>query len=245
MKLKLQKLISIALLILFAYSFIETLMTIFIFNIPYYRYDILNKVSRLILFCGVGLALVIISIVSLKKGYKNVQFFLYCIFMIFGAFLMLFFDFYIIESTHLLVFALMIFEKTLPNEEDKSSNQQKGAEKVSVSTASATTKNVVKTDEVDNSITANDNKTIVKTKIIESHQEESASSKRKGKWATALTAGLTGSYMAMSAQQLHNRANASYDTIVTFLVIYSDGTRETVDTIKGDDRYNTYIMYVE
>lgn len=96
-------------------------------------------------------------------------------------------------------------------------------------------------------------KTIVKTKIVETHQRESNASKKRGKWlsalATGLIAGSGGSTQdileAQHTQNGHNKKNASFETVVTFLVIYSDNSRATVETIQGDERYNKYIMYVD
>ncbi len=96
-------------------------------------------------------------------------------------------------------------------------------------------------------------KQIVKTKILDTKERETAASKKKGRWARAFASGLTAGvgggtfgsmYAGNTAAQEHAR-NAKMETVVTFLVIYSDQSRETVETIKGDDKYNEYIMYLE
>lgn len=98
-----------------------------------------------------------------------------------------------------------------------------------------------------------ENKVIVKTKIIETKERETAASRKKGKLLTALATGLSAGFggdatqnmLAGHTQASHNARNAKFETVVTFLVIYNDNTRETVDTIKNDEKYNEYIMYLE
>ena len=96
-------------------------------------------------------------------------------------------------------------------------------------------------------------KQIVKTKIISTKEQETASSKKKGRFLTALASGLAagfgggtyGSMYAGSEQDKFNKRHAKTEEVVTFLVIYDDNSRETVDTIKNDARYNNLIMYLD
>ena len=47
------------------------------------------------------------------------------------------------------------------------------------------------------------------------------------------------------AQEKWNEKHAKTVTEVLFLVIYDDGSRETETTVKGDERYNELIMYLD
>ena len=96
-------------------------------------------------------------------------------------------------------------------------------------------------------------KGILKTKIISTNQRETQASKKRGKFLSALGVGLNAgmggsardSIAISQAQDIRNMRDANFETVVTFLVIYQDNTRETVETIMGDERYNTLVMYVE
>lgn len=87
-------------------------------------------------------------------------------------------------------------------------------------------------------------KKIVKTKIIATKTRETDSSKKKGKFGTALVAGLFGVGASMEQDKWHSR-HAQMEEVYTFLVVYDDGSRETIDAVKGDENYNKLIMYVE
>ena len=90
----------------------------------------------------------------------------------------------------------------------------------------------------------NENKTIAKTKIIAQNERETDASKKKGRTTTAIAAGLFGVGGAF-LQDSFNRNNRKTEQVITFLVIYSDGSRETVDTTKGSATYQKLIQYLE
>ena len=85
---------------------------------------------------------------------------------------------------------------------------------------------------------------IVKTKIISTDTHETDKSRRKNGITSRLALGLggIGTYMA---QEKWNEKHAKTVTEVLFLVIYDDGSRETETTVKGDERYNELIMYLD
>ena len=96
-------------------------------------------------------------------------------------------------------------------------------------------------------------KQIVKTKIISTKEQETAASKKKGRFLSALASGLSagfggGTYGAMyagSEQDKYNKRHAKMEEVITFLVIYNDNSRETVDTVKNDAKYKELIMYLD
>ena len=96
-------------------------------------------------------------------------------------------------------------------------------------------------------------KNIVKTKILETKERETAANKRKGRWLSAFAAGMSAGFggdrkeimFAGHSQDARNAKNAKYETVITFLIIYDDNSRKTVDVIKGDENYNQLIMYLE
>lgn len=87
-------------------------------------------------------------------------------------------------------------------------------------------------------------KKIVKTKIISTKTCETDKSKKKGRWGSALAAGLFGWQVASEQDKWHSR-HAQSEEIYTFLVIYDDDSRETIETVKNDEKYNELIMYIE
>ena len=87
-------------------------------------------------------------------------------------------------------------------------------------------------------------KKIVKTKIIGTKEQETSNSQKKRKFLSALAAGLGGWQLA-SEQDKWGKRNQKTEEIYTFLVIYDDNSRETVDAIKGSDKYNELLMYIE
>ena len=103
------------------------------------------------------------------------------------------------------------------------------------------------------SVIIEEGKNIIKTKILETKERETAASKKKGRWLSALASGFSAGFggdrkeiiLAGHAQDARNAKNAKYETVVTFLVIYDDNSRKTVDVIKGDENYNQLIMYLE
>ena len=51
--------------------------------------------------------------------------------------------------------------------------------------------------------------------------------------------------LAGHTQDAWNSKNAKFETVVTFLIVYDDNSRKTVDVIKGDENYNQLIMYLD
>ena len=87
-------------------------------------------------------------------------------------------------------------------------------------------------------------KNIVKTKIIATKEKETNASKKKGRFFTALAAGLGGWAVSNEQDKWHDR-HKKMEEVYTFLVIYDDDSRETIDAVKGDETYNKLILYVE
>ena len=50
---------------------------------------------------------------------------------------------------------------------------------------------------------------------------------------------------AGSEQDKYNKRHAKMEEVITFLVIYNDNSRETVDTVKNDAKYKELIMYLD
>ena len=87
-------------------------------------------------------------------------------------------------------------------------------------------------------------KQIVKTRIIAQNEQETDSSRKKGKFATAMATGLFGVGAGLM-QDNYNRNHRKTEQVVTFLVFYYDGSKETVDATKGSETYQKLIQYLE
>ena len=87
-------------------------------------------------------------------------------------------------------------------------------------------------------------KTIVKTKIISQYEQETKEGKKKARRASAIAGGFLG-VGGVLIQESYNNHNREMEQIVTFLVIYEDGSRETVDVKKDGKAYQKLIMYLE
>ncbi len=87
-------------------------------------------------------------------------------------------------------------------------------------------------------------KTIVKTKILSTKEQETSASKKKNRLLTGLAAGLGGTWLS-SEQDKWGSRHKKTEEVTTFLIIYDDSSRETEQVVNGSERYNSLIMYLE
>ena len=254
---KLQNLISIIIVVFFVDRIIFNLK----FIIDYtsvsgidFRYLWFN----IIIFIVIGLGLVLSAIYALKTSNDSIQTGLFYAFILLGTLFNLISSYDFISIYDLILVSIVIFEKTIMKESKYNTVKQSEYKiKESVIPNNESVNSVIKTETNINVVNDENSpivgeKEILKTKIINTHQRESSSSKKKGKLlsaiATGLMAGAGGSssdiMAAQRTQNGYNNRNATFETVVTFLVIYTDNTRETVETVQGDCNYNKYIMYI-
>ena len=87
-------------------------------------------------------------------------------------------------------------------------------------------------------------KQIVKTKIIATKEQETKESKKKRGFWTAIAAGFGGALMASEQDKWGDRHKKT-EEVYTFLVIYDDGSRETIEAVKNSEDYKKLILYIE
>lgn len=266
MKKSTKKLLEKSLVIFLVVFFVVSILSNINFIV---KYTSTSGINFAFLWCNIiiefvfGVILVAVGVYCLRKGnmafllYTYIAYGLLCWILSFVCKVTLF-DIY---DTILL--ALLFVVKSLPEEQgyENANNEVNGVKQqvIEIQPLQETGAPHIETQHEENNKASvetqsnNSAKTIVKTKIVETHQRESKASKKKSKWlsalATGLMAGTGGSTQdvlaAQRTQNGYNNRNASFETVVTFLVIYSDNSRATVETIQGDERYNKYIMYVE
>ena len=246
---KLHQLISIIILVVFTYDILENIRFICDYTSHSgidFRYLWFNVIHLFV----ISVSVVLCAVYALKTGKDNIQAISLTIFLFAGILFELISGYSFISIYDLLIYSFAIFEKFYLKQNRDSMERFDYSEN---NTMNSTTNLVEEKGVIEQTTINTEEKDILKTKILESHQRESSLSKKKGKWLSAIVSGITAgaggtSSDIMAAQRTqngYNNRNATFETVVTFLVIYTDNTRKTVETVQGDCNYNKYIMYIE
>ena len=180
---KLQQLISIIILVVFTYGILENIRFICDYTSHSgidFRYLWFNIIHLFV----ISFSVVLCAVYALKTGNDNIQAISLTIFLFVGILFELISGYSFISIYDLLLYSVVIFEKFYLKQNRDSVERFDYSEN---NTMHSTTNLVGEKDVIEQTTINTEEKDILKTKILESHQRESSLSKKKGKWFALLS----------------------------------------------------------